>query len=94
MNFNALRYFVTVYDEKSMTKAAKKLFVSQSSLSQCIRQLEKDLGASLLDRSRTSLKPTRVGEYYAYWAKQTLASEQKLRQHIFELHIPIKKNWL
>jgi isoprenylcysteine carboxyl methyltransferase (ICMT) family protein YpbQ len=41
MNFNALRYFVTVYDEKSMTKAAKKLFVSQSSLSQCIRQLEK-----------------------------------------------------
>jgi DNA-binding transcriptional LysR family regulator len=85
MNFNVLRYFVTVYDERSMTKAAKKLFVSQSSLSQCIRQLEKDLGASLFERSKTSLKPTRIGEYYAYWAKQTIASEQRMRHHVYEL---------
>jgi DNA-binding transcriptional LysR family regulator len=85
MNFNVLRYFVTVYEERSMTRAAKKLFVSQSSLSQCIRQLEKDLGASLFERSRTLLKPTRSGEYYVYWAKQTLASEQKMRQNIIDL---------
>jgi DNA-binding transcriptional LysR family regulator len=85
MNFNVLRYVVTVFEEKSMTKAAVKLYVSQSSLSQCIRLLEKDLGASLFERSKTSLKPTRIGEYYAYWAKQTLASEQRMRQHIYEL---------
>jgi DNA-binding transcriptional LysR family regulator len=94
MNFNVLRYFVTVYDERSMTKAAKRLFVSQSSLSQCIRQLEKDMGVTLFERSKTSLKPTQIGEYYAYWAKQTLASEQKMKQHIFELSHSAQKNWL
>lgn len=68
-----------------MTKAAKKLFVSQSSLSQSIRLLEENLGTSLFVRSKTSLRPTQVGEYFAFWAKEVLASEQKMRQKVLEL---------
>lgn len=85
MNFNALRYIVAVYEEKNMTKAAKKLFVSQSSLSQCVRAVENELGCKLFERSKTMLKPTPMGEYFVYWAMNTLQSESRMRQKLADL---------
>ncbi len=85
MNLNSLRYIVAVYEDRSMTKAAKRLFVSQSSLSQCIRAIENDLGGLLFKRSKNSLQPTPLGEHYVYWAKHTLASDHSMRQQIYEL---------
>ena len=85
MNLNKLRYIVAVYEDRSMTKAAKRLFVSQSSLSQCIRAIEKDLGGLLFTRSKASLQPTQLGEHYVYWAKHTLTTDQTMRHKIYEL---------
>jgi DNA-binding transcriptional LysR family regulator len=56
-----LRAFVAVERERSFTKAAAKLGVSQSPLSQTIRQLEARLGVRLLTRTR-SVSPTEAGE--------------------------------
>jgi DNA-binding transcriptional LysR family regulator len=57
-----LRALVAVGRERSFTKAATKLGVSQSALSQTIRQLEMRLGVRLLTRTTRSVSPTEAGE--------------------------------
>src|SRR2546423_3703216 len=57
-----LRALVAVAHERSFTKAAAKLGVSQSALSQTIRQLEARLGVRLLTRTTRSVSVTEAGE--------------------------------
>lgn len=61
-NFNDLVAFVTVAREKSFTRAAAQLGVSQSALSHTIRGLEERLGLRLLTRTTRSVAPTEAGE--------------------------------
>jgi DNA-binding transcriptional LysR family regulator len=61
-NFDDLAAFVAVGRERSFTKAAAKLGVSQSALSQTISQLEARLGVRLLTRTTRSVSPTEAGE--------------------------------
>ena len=61
-NLNDLRALVAVGRQRSFTKAAAKLGVSQSALSQTIRQLEARLGVRLLTRTTRSVSPTEAGE--------------------------------
>src|SRR2546421_3332386 len=61
-NFDDLAALVAVGRERSFTKAAAKLGVSQSALSQTIRQLEARLGVRLLTRTTRSVSPTEAGE--------------------------------
>jgi DNA-binding transcriptional LysR family regulator len=61
-NLDDLRALVAVGDERSFTKAAAKLGVSQSALSQTIRQLESRLGVRLLTRTTRSVSLTEAGE--------------------------------
>ena len=61
-NFNDLVAFVTVAREESFTKAAAKLGVSQSALSQTVRSLEERLGLRLLTRTTRRVSPTAAGE--------------------------------
>ena len=61
-NFDDLRALVAVGHEQSFTKAAAKLGVSQSALSQTIRQLETRLGVRLLTRTTRSVSLTEAGE--------------------------------
>ena len=61
-NFNDLLAFLAVARERSFTKAAARLGVSQSALSHTIRGLESRLGLRLLTRTTRSVSPTEVGE--------------------------------
>lgn len=61
-NFNELVAFLTVARERSFTRAAAKLGVSQSALSQTVRGLEEKLGLRLLTRTTRSVSPTQAGE--------------------------------
>jgi DNA-binding transcriptional LysR family regulator len=61
-NLNDLAAFLTVARERSFTKAAAKLGISQSSLSHLIRDLETRLGIRLLTRTTRSVSPTEAGE--------------------------------
>ncbi len=61
-NFNDLLAFLAVARERSFTKAAAKLGVSQSALSHTIRGLEARLGLRLLTRTTRSVSPTEAGE--------------------------------
>lgn len=61
-NYNDLASFAVVARERSFTKAAAKLGVSQSALSQTIRGLEARVGVRLLTRTTRSIAPTEAGE--------------------------------
>ena len=61
-NFNELVAFLTVAQERSFTRAAAKLGVTQSTLSHTVRNLEKRLELRLLHRTTRSVSPTDAGE--------------------------------
>lgn len=61
-NLNDLLAFVAVAKDRSFTRAAAKLRVSQSALSQAVRTLETRLGVRLLARTTRSVSPTEAGE--------------------------------
>lgn len=56
-----LRYFVTVADESHIGRAAARLFMAQSSLSQSLQQLEAELGVALFHRHPRGVTPTPAG---------------------------------
>ena len=60
-NLNDLLAFLAVAKERSFTRAAAKLGVSQSALSHTIRGLEERLGLRLLTRTTRSVAPTEAG---------------------------------
>jgi LysR family nitrogen assimilation transcriptional regulator len=56
-----LRYFVTIVDAGSLTRAAELLYVAQPALSQQLAALESNVNAKLLNRSSKGIKPTEAG---------------------------------
>ncbi len=62
MNLQQLRYAVALAEAKSFTKAAEKMFVVQSALSQQVRRLEQELGVQLFERTTRTVSLTLAGE--------------------------------
>ena len=61
---NEMKYVYAVYQEKSFSKAAKKLFISQPALSNMVRKAEREVGAAIFDRSTIPLTITKEGAHY------------------------------
>lgn len=72
MNLRQLHYFTTIAQLEHYTRASEKLFVSQSSLSHAISELEKELGVKLFIRQGRNVKLTKYGEVFYPHAKKTL----------------------
>lgn len=77
-NLQYLRYFIAVVDERSFTRAADRLGVSQPVLSRQIALLEGQLGISLLERTPTGVVPTAIGRDVLAEARLALASAQRV----------------
>ncbi|SOY89196.1 LysR family transcriptional regulator [Cupriavidus taiwanensis] len=83
-----LRTFVTVADSGSLSAAAPRLFLSQSSVSEQLRKLEERAGVPLLTRGRHGAQPTPAGQRLLEHARRILALHelalQELRGHALE----------
>lgn len=70
MDFRLLRYFIAVYEERSLSRAAKRCLVAQPSISTAIRQLESELDQQLFIRHPKGASPTLAGKaLYPYAVK-------------------------
>ncbi|MEV8020123.1 transcriptional regulator CynR [Streptomyces sp. NPDC086554] len=67
-----LRYLLAVAEHANFTRAAEELRVSQPTLSQQIKQLERSVGTQLLDRTGRTVRLTDAGETYAHYARRAL----------------------
>ncbi|MCH0539748.1 LysR family transcriptional regulator [Streptomyces sp. MUM 203J] len=85
MQFQQLVYFVAVAETRHFTRAAERVHVSQPSLSQQIRALEKELGAELFSRARGNIALTDAGEALLPLARRILADADTARHEVQEL---------
>ena len=72
MDLHLIENIVAIADEKSITRAAEKRFVTQSALNQQLAKLEEELGAPLFIRQRGNWQPTEAGRAYLAAARQML----------------------
>ena len=85
MNEKHMQYVLTVLKEGSFTNAAKKLYVSQPSLSQIIKTAESNLSAPIFDRSTDPITLTPAGQLYVEAARQVTTISTNLRKQVEEL---------
>ncbi|QES88128.1 LysR family transcriptional regulator [Rhizosphaericola mali] len=88
MELRQLRYFVNIVDTMSFTMASKQLYISQSTLSQQIIQLEDELAVKLFNRNGKHISLTEEGRYFYPYAKDCI---QKTKDAITILE-ELKKN--
>lgn len=86
MNTKELQYFKMIADEKSISRAAKKLFIAQPSLSQYVKRIEESLGVQLFNRTSTGLNLTYAGERYYLMATQILKVYENFEFEISDIN--------
>lgn len=85
MDLKELDYIVTVADEGSISRAAEKLFMAQSSLSQAVRLIEQDLGTSVFVRTARGVRLTAAGEAFISHARQILQQYREARSEASDI---------
>lgn len=85
MELRQLKYFVKTAELLSFSKAAKALYITQSTLSQQIKQLEDELDMALFFRNNHKVALTEAGETFLEGAKKTLAEADDNKAKIMDL---------
>lgn len=86
MTEKELLYFKTVADEKSISAAAKKLFIAQPSLTQCIKRIESAYEMPLFTRTSRGLVLTYAGERYYLMATEVLKMCETFNMEISDIN--------
>ncbi|MBR6403397.1 MAG: LysR family transcriptional regulator [Eubacterium sp.] len=84
MTLQQLKYALSISESGSMNEAAKKLFISQPSLSGAIKELENELGFEIFLRSNRGIVITSEGEEFLGYARQVYNQYELLSNHYFE----------
>lgn len=85
MTTRDMEYMAMIQQEKSITKAAAKLFIAQPALSQCVRKLENELDITIFIRTATGVQPTPEGECFLRFVQKTLAEQKNFKREIADL---------
>ena len=84
MDMKTAHYFIAIAEEKSISKAAKRLYLSQPTLSSYLRKLESSVGTPLFYRDKT-LSLTPAGEVYIKGVRKIVAINNKMYREIEDI---------
>ena len=85
MEMKELAYFIAIAEERSISKAAERLFMAQSSLSQFLRILENNVGSKLFVRTSRGVRLTQEGELMLQYAYKTLSEYRSVQNEIKDM---------
>jgi len=85
VDLRTLRYFITVLEAGSLSRAAGSLYIAQPALTAQIKKLEAELGAQLFDRSHAGVTPTQAGVQLYEDARRLLSDADAVRERIQRL---------
>lgn len=85
MDRRELEYIIVIAQEKNLSKAAERLYVSQPALSRFLLKLETQAGLPLFERKKRQLVPTLAGELYLDTARKMLQLDQDLERQLKKL---------
>lgn len=83
---------IVLEEEKSITRAAERLFVTQPALSLFLTRLESSVGTPLFDRTKEGLIPTFAGKRYLETAKKIIALDRQFQQDLCEINTQLMGN--
>ncbi|MBO5260674.1 MAG: LysR family transcriptional regulator [Coprococcus sp.] len=83
MNQRQLKYFLSIYKHKSITKAAEEMYISPQGISKTLALLESELGVSLFEHKSNSIVPTKAANRLACHAKNLLAEYDYITNSLF-----------
>lgn len=92
MTLTQLRYVIAIADTGSMNEAAKKLFIAQPSLSQSLKELEKEIGIEIFLRTNRGVVLTEAGEEFLGYARQ-VAEQYELMESRYVEKKNVKKRF-
>ena len=84
MNLNQFRYFISVAEHGSFTKAAAQHYISQTAITQQIHALEENIGVKLLDRNSRPVTMTPAGKVFLKEARELLGKMDAALLHTRE----------
>ena len=82
MDIKNIRYLFAIEELKSISAAAKRLYISQPTLSQFLKKYEDDLGYPIFIRTKQGLKLTREGTVFLDTAREILRLERDMRSRL------------
>ncbi|MCH1981066.1 LysR family transcriptional regulator [Ruminococcus sp. OA3] len=87
MDIKDLQYFHVVYEERSINRAAGKLFISSQGLSKIILKLEEELKTTLFERSKKGVRPTESAVFLYEKAEEIIRQYEEIRHGIYQLRV-------
>ena len=85
MEMKEMKYLIAIAEEKSISKAAERLFMAQSSLSQFLGSLEAEVGSKLFIRTSTGVRPTEAGRLMIDFSYKELSEYHSVRNQIQDI---------
>lgn len=88
MELKELEYILTIAETGSISRAAERLYLAQSSMSQFLSRYETELGVRLFMRTAGGVRPTQSGEVFVRNARQMLRQYHRMKDEMRELNQP------
>lgn len=90
MNSSDWKILITINEERSLSKAAERLFISQPSLTYRLSKLEKEFGVPILNRHSTGISFTMQGQYILKYAEEMLEKLSMVKDQVQNMKDPVR----